>query len=668
MTRLFWRSALLFLFFATASYAEEWRGKLALSDIPHVMDTIFEKHVSQKKMTPLLMRHSIETTINQFDPVRRYLLQDETLAYFNLETDQLNQAVSDYNKGRFPLFLDLEQLFQSAILRSREIRAEIQLKDFQEVEDEFQKYQSQKPTDEGDQIPFCQNRGCLKEKIKKELVGRLHDKKKQADQKKIPLSFEEALRRVEAEWRNSENDRFLEGKNGRPLPLQERESVFAFYVLKAMGASLDAHSSFLDPKEAYMYRMRLDNGEDGVGLEVQEWGDDFLISRIFKKSPAEECGKIQAGDQLVAIDGQSASPMELEEVVFLLQGKEGTSVTLTLARKNQPQFQVALSRKKIVLDDDRVAWSFEKFEDGIIGRITINSFYWSNNEVSTSEDVKRALLALEKQGKLKGVILDLRNNRGGYLVQAVRLVGLFMKSGIVVVSKGSDGKEHYYRDDDPSCTYSGPLVVLTSKITASAAEVAAQSIQDWGLGLIVGDERTYGKGSLQNQTATNQSGAIAMKLTTGTYYGVSGETPQGQGVKADIVVPSIFFERKLGESYLNFSLEAQTATPAYADPLTDVSSERKEWFLKYYLPNLQKRHIFDSKLLATLRQKSHDRLEKNQDYQNFLLGKPLVKTVQKNGLPQEVTLTKQESEWRLWQLQYDEAMNILKNLIDANKP
>ena len=154
---------------------------------------------------------------------------------------------------------------------------------------------------------------------------------------------------------------------------------------------------------------------------------------------------------------------------------------------------------------------------------------------------------LKSQGNLRGLILDLRSNSGGFLSQAVKVAGLFISDGVIVISKYSNGEEKFYRDVDGKTVYDGPLVVLTSKATASAAEIVAQALQDYGVALVVGDEHTYGKGTIQTQTVTDNRSTSYFKVTVGKYYTVSGHTPQKEGVKADIVVPGRWSKEKIGE-------------------------------------------------------------------------------------------------------------------------
>ena len=232
--------------------------------------------------------------------------------------------------------------------------------------------------------------------------------------------------------------------------------------------------------------------------------------------------------------------------------------------------------------------------------------------------MRKALEKLRAEGNLRGLILDLRENSGGFLNQAVKVAGLFITSGVVVISKYFNGEEHFYRDLDGKTFFDGPLIVLTSRATASAAEIVAQALQDYGVALIVGDEQTYGKGTIQNQTVTDSKSTSFFKVTVGKYYTVSGKTPQIDGVKADIVVPGIFNFEHIGERYLSSTVPPDTISEDYNDDIADVSSSSKEWFLRYYMPTLQHKKMLWRNQLPTLKANSAQRIAHNACYQKFL--------------------------------------------------
>jgi carboxyl-terminal processing protease len=444
-------------------------------------------------------------------------------------------------------------------------------------------------------------------------------------EKQLLANFELNLRGFE--------DRYLyENGQGQTFSTSEKENLFIMHVIKSLASSLDAHTRFYDPQEAYDMRVRLEKEFKGVGIVFEETKDGILIASLTPGGPAEKNGLLKIHDKIEKIDGKSVAGLPLDEFIKLIHKDNGPSLTLDvqqLIREGEKTLykpiSVTLNKEEILLNDDRAKVSYETFGNGIIGKITLNSFYRGENGLSSEEDVREGLKTLSKQGSLRGLVLDLRENSGGFLTQAVKVAGLFITDGVVVMSKYSNGEEHIYRDIDGRATYDGPLVILTSKGTASAAEIVAQALQDYGVGLVVGDERTYGKGTIQSQTVTgNNDSSPYFKVTIGKYYTVSGKTPQIQGVKADILVPSKYAHDQIGEEYLENSIHEDptkdTVPSAFTDNLQDVDPSLKPWYIKYYAPHLQHRVQFWKGMVPTLKQNSTYRISHNKNYQLFLKG------------------------------------------------
>ncbi|MFS8564464.1 MAG: S41 family peptidase [Rhabdochlamydiaceae bacterium] len=324
-----------------------------------------------------------------------------------------------------------------------------------------------------------------------------------------------------------------------------------------MAKSLDAHTAFFTPGEAFEMRASLEKQFEGVGVILKESVDGVEITDLVKGSPAERSEKIRPGDLLVEIDGREVSSASYEEILDFLKGGDKKEISFGLKRYlpdgTEDIIHVDLKREKILMQEERVHWTAEPFGDGIIGKLVLPSFYESANAASCETDIREALKELKKRGNLLGLVLDLRENLGGFLTQAVKVTGLFITSGVVVISKYAKSEIQYMRSLDPRVYYSGPLVVLSSKLSASAAEIVAQALQDYGVAVIVGDERTYGKGTIQYQTVTDKSAASFFKVTVGRYYTVSGRSTQIAGVKADIIVPTAFAPYNIGERYFRIS-------------------------------------------------------------------------------------------------------------------
>ncbi len=302
------------------------------------------------------------------------------------------------------------------------------------------------------------------------------------------------------------------------------------------------------------------------------------------------------------------------------------------------------------MQQDRVKYSWESFGDGILGKIDLPSFYESSDGSSCFSDLRKALHELKSKGSLLGVVLDLRENSGGFLSQAVKVAGLFMSGGVVVVSKYAEGQMQYLRHEDGRIFYQGPLVVLASKASASAAEIVAQALQDYGIAVVVGDERTYGKGTIQYQTVTDKRNSALFKVTVGKYYTVSGRSTQIEGVHADIVVPTNYAPFPIGEKYLLYPLKNDQIDSVFMDPLKDVAPKNKSWMRRNYLPNLQKKLSFWTESLPVLRKNSEYRIQNNPSFVRFL-------QQIRSEIPDDVSLSQDED------LQMAEAVQILQDMV-----
>jgi carboxyl-terminal processing protease len=385
-----------------------------------------------------------------------------------------------------------------------------------------------------------------------------------------------------------------------------------------------------------------------------------MIAELIKGSPAEQSGQIRINDLLVEIDGISIAARPFEEVLDMLKKKEKTQIVLGFRRDDAKLIRVPLMKRAIVMNEERIQVGYEKVEGGIIGKISLHSFYESGEGISSEKDIKEAIRGFREKGNLVGLVLDLRENSGGFLSQAVKVAGLFVTNGVVVISKYGKGEVHYLRNIVAKSYYNGPLVVLTSKMSASASEIVAQALQDYGVALVVGDKRTFGKGSIQYQTVTDAKADMFFKVTVGRYYTPSGKSTQIDGVIADIEVPSQYAPYKIGERYLEYPLPQDQVEPAFVDPLTDLDEKTRRLFQMRYLPFTQRVVSFWKKMLPVLREQSAARIAQNPEYQSFLKKQEVIQARSGALPPNTIDEQIQVKE----DLQMKEAVNIVKDMID----
>lgn len=651
-------SWIAFCLFAAGNGLQANVDLLKKQDVNHIMQEIFKQHVDKKAMTPEILKHSFRVYIDQFDPERIYLLESEVAPFEEIEGIDLEKAFENYSKGDFSVFERLDGVIQNAIYRARKMREKIE----QNKKKLFDHNSSQagdygKWSDPDLKLPFVKTLPELEERIADHLIHFIDAEKKRFGDKKVMDYQPQTLSIYNKYLENFENHYLYQDDLNKPLPPLQKENLFSFHLLKALAGSLDAHTTVLNPAEAYDMRVRLEKGFQGVGIGFKQSENKALqVTSLVEGGPAEKSGKVEIGDRLVDVNGKNVENAPIDDVMKLLRNTSGASVKLVFKRGNKT-IPVELQRESIAVVEDRVEMSYVPYQNGVIGKITLHSFYQGSKGVSSQNDVEKAINNLRKIGPIKGLILDLRENSGGFLMQAVKVAGLFITNGVIVVSKYANGERHYYRDVNNGVSYDGPLVILTSKATASAAEIVAQALQDYGVALVVGDEHTYGKGTIQSQTVTDDKSTSYFKVTVGEYYTVSGKTPQIQGVKADIVVPSPFVDEHIGEEYLDYALNADTIAPSFDDTLNDVDAEQKSWYLHYYMPTLQKRSEKWREILPVLRINESKRLESNELYKKFMV-------TQKNNDAEAIEVRK-----KYWQedVQMQEAVNIIKDMI-ASQP
>lgn len=619
------------------------------------MKQLFEYHIDKKELTPLLSERSLKIYIQNFDPNYAYLLKSEASRYLAPEGALLERMGHEYRDRSFKTYFALNGLICKTIERARMWRATWRERPLELiVEAKRAKREGFEAEEHPSSLQDLEKRHYRQYLLLIALY--LEGQSEQAikgNEAKVVSLCEKQLRVLENQYLGLDD----------PHSEFAAPAVYQHYVilrtLKALAHSLDAHTAYYSPEEAFAMRVQLEKGMCGIGVVLREGIEGFLIAEIVKGGPADQVGGLKVGDTIVEIDGASTQEFSFQKVLEVLRGTEGSKMVLGVKRRiateKQEFVRIELQRAKIVLEDKRVDISHEPCEGGIIGKITLYSFYEGEGGISSERDVRMAIEQLREKGPLLGLVLDMRENSGGFLSQAVRVSGLFIRSGVVVISKYSDGSTKLYRSIEGSTFYDGPLVILVSKGSASATEIVAQTLQDYGVAVIVGDERTYGKGTIQHQTVTSQKSDAFFKVTIGRYYTVSGRSTQIDGVRSDIIVPTAYYYEKMGEEHLDYPLPQDQIESAFEDPLTDVDPFARKWFVKYYLPVLQRPQTVWQDHLEALKENSRVRLERNRAFQNFLR-----QAQQKEG---EGRSRRQERD-----LQMEESVQIVRDMILLEAP
>jgi len=436
-------------------------------------------------------------------------------------------------------------------------------------------------------------------------------------------------------------------------------------ILKATASALDTHSAYFTPEEAKQFMINVQQRLFGIGAQLRDDLNGFTVTKLVEGGPAYNAKELKVKDRIIAVNGEPVVGMDIIDAVELIRGEENTPVVLTVMREHEEgeeeKKDITIVRGEVVLKEARFESSHEPFGDGVIAYLKLHTFY-QDPESSSAQDLARELNKLKDEHKVKGVILDLRYNSGGLLTQAVAVAGLFIGKGTVVSIKDNTGFVQHLRNVDNNAIWKGPLIILVNRASASAAEIVAQALQDYGRALIVGDDHTYGKGSFQTFTLMPQAEQPnpegEYKVSRGIYYTVSGKTPQMMGVISDIVLPSSLSESEIGEQYAKYPLAKDEIKPNFDDDLSDIPPYQREKLRQLYKADLQPKLDLYSPYLEILRTNEEHRLKNNKNYQTFL--NELKKKKDK--------IEGEEEDFGQSDLQLGEAISIMKDLIVLQKP
>ncbi|ADZ92232.1 carboxy terminal-processing peptidase [Marinomonas mediterranea] len=375
----------------------------------------------------------------------------------------------------------------------------------------------------------------------------------------------------------------------------EPADVFQTFA-NSITAALDPHTTYFAPRASETFNINMSLSLEGIGAVLQYDDDYTKVVRLIPGGPAEKQNELAPNDRILAV-GQDNKEMvdvvgmRLDDVVDMIRGERGTKVYLEIQPAKgdgQTTKTINITREKVKLEDQAAKKKIINVERGgetyKVGVIELPTFYsdfaaiqaGDRDYKSSTRDTKKLIEELRQEGVI-AIVLDLRNNGGGSLQEANSLAGLFIPRGPIVQIKDTSGRVSVMGDRDPSVTYSGPLGVLVNRMSASASEIVAAALQDYGRALILGGQ-TFGKGTVQVLQEMDKG---QLKVTQAKFYRVSGESTQHKGVHPDIAFPSLLDEKSVGESALKHPL-----------PWDKIHETRYAvyWKMDDYLPVLEPRH------------------------------------------------------------------------------
>lgn len=565
---------------------------------------IFQAHIRYKEFTAEIAERTLSNYIDELDPLKIYFTKDQIDAYINPSEALIQTIVKDFQHADFKTFEQIFQTFLTCIDRRNLLESKL----------------NGHPTLRGIESKEIQDASWSESQ--EELFNKLLKIRSLQEDAAARLTTEDQVelffQRIEKRRLNHEKDLIGDSK-------QHQKKQMLTYFLKSLSSSLDTHTMYFTPSEAKHFLVQVQQRLFGIGAQLRDDLNGFSIVQIVEGGPASQNSSLRIGDKIIAVNREPVIGMDIVEAVDLIRGPQGSRVVLTIIREQEGQnekFDVEILRDEIILKETRYSSHVEPFGNGVIGYVALHSFYQDPNSSSTS-DVKNAIEEMKKNHNLLGVIFDLRNNSGGLLPQAVQVTGLFIKKGVVASIKDHSGQYQRLRNLTNNQVWDGPLIVLTNRGSASASEIVALTLADYGRALIVGDETTYGKGSYQtftlessNPDRINPKGEY--KVTRGTYYTAGGGSPQLIGVKSDIEVPGLLSEMEIGEKFNRFPLSNDRITPLFEDDLSDVHPLYRMRVRKMLTTEREEKSSSLSTHLPRLSKNSQERIRKNKNYQSFL--------------------------------------------------
>jgi carboxyl-terminal processing protease len=561
-------------------------ASLRCQSIQDLSRAFLQKHIQHHEITEQLEQRTIDTYLRRADPSRSLLLQSEVEKI----RGSLVGVFEDVRKGNCGR---LEKLHETLVEQHRvaeKFVREIVGDDDYAIDTNAELVLD--PDDRGHPATDAQRRALQLSLIHFQM----------SNYESAGTELEEARKRLLHRY---------ELRSQRAADLDDEDLYAAF--LDAFAASLDPHSSYLSAEVLEDFRISMSLSLEGIGVALSERDGYAVAEHIIPGGAADSANALLPKDKIIAVAQEGEEPvdiidMPLRDAVALIRGKKGTKVHLTVLRQGETteRFTVSIVRDTIDLAEQAAKLRFEQVKDASgkelkLAVLELPSFYGDADPSrrQCTQDVAE-LLEQVVAAKADGLLLDLSRNGGGLLEHAVTISGYFIRRGEIVGIRDSRGKKQILSDRDDSVLYTGPLVVHTSRVSASASEILAGALKDYRRAVIVGDDHTFGKGTVQT-VAPLPPGQGAIKVTTAMFFRPGGRSTQHDGVGSDVVLPSLLSADDYGEKNQEYSLEA-TETSPFLSSHANANGLSERW------------PIMSPQLMAKLSARSQARIDVDDDF------------------------------------------------------
>jgi carboxyl-terminal processing protease len=509
-----------------------------------VGEMLKQGHYSPKEIDDDFSKKVFEKYFTEMDPDKNIFLQEDLQSLKKYEThldDEIKGAPVEF-------FLEVSKVFNKRIEEASAIYKDILSKPFDFTVDETVVTDSKK-------LQFAKNESERREYWRKKLKYLTLDRFVELQEAREKNKGKQgAVAATDAQLEKEARDKvakIMDRVFDRYRHKFDDDDRFALYV-NTVTQTMDPYTEFFPPVEKRYFDEQLSGRFSGIGATLSYDDGNIRISSLLTGSPAWKSKQLEVGDIITKVAQGKDSAVDLtgyvvEDAVKLIRGKKGTEVNLTVKKKDGTVKTISLVRDEIIQDETFARSAVIQNGGSKIGYIYLPEFYadFENPNGSRSAvDVAKEVAKL-KEAKVDGIVIDLRNNGGGSLYDVVQMAGLFIEDGPIVQVRDREGKPMLMRDKDNSVMYDGPLAVMVNEFSASASEIFAAAIQDYGRGVIIGSSSTYGKGTVQRSIGldpetnfvSSNSDLGSLKLTLQKFYRINGGSTQLRGVTPDIVIP-----------------------------------------------------------------------------------------------------------------------------------
>ncbi|MEC5158423.1 carboxy terminal-processing peptidase [Chryseobacterium sp. MP_3.2] len=562
-----------------------------------VKNTLSYLHYSPKPINDAFSQEVYNHYFEMVDSSKRYFMQSDMeefakhktklddylnqgdLTFYKLTIDRLYQRVDEINKVTQdilskPINLEEDETF---IL---EPKIKNNPGSAKEMRDEWRKYIKYNILQEMESL-------TAKEEIQKEKKDSVQKFKLKDTIKLEILSQDEKRVKATAEVKDLVTDTF------RRFKKRNKMDWFTVYM-NSYTEVFDPHTNYYSPKNKEDFDTQFKGKVIGIGAIIQEKKGNLYLGALTIGAPAWKSKELTEGDKILKVRSKpneetvNVVGMLSDEAVRLIRGEKGTKVTLTVEKKDKSVKDVTMIREEVAIEDtfarSIIVNSPKGKKYGLISLPSFNADFEDAKGRNASDDIKNELIKLKAQN-VEGVILDLRNNGGGSLTEVGDIMGLFMNAGAYVQVKSGDGKINTLRNKTNTPLWTGPLVIMQNELSASASEILAGAMQDYGRGLTIGSPQSFGKGTVQtfvdlNRFLNTNDDFGSLKLTIQKFYRVSGESTQRKGIESDIKMNDFFTYIEVGERYDDYALAwdkipAVSYTPVNYFSLKALEAETK---------------------------------------------------------------------------------------------